>query len=693
MTGHYQSSSNNSNKNNNKNNNNNNNDKNNNNENNNNNNDEIQPLPQDVVGSQGGGGAPRIMRRRRNDAGVSSSSSSSSTFSSAIAATAAAASTSPTITTTTTTGLATTTPPSPTQPPLPPSSSSSCLAWDTKPAARAVGATTTTPATSTTRGTSTPTTPTPMETLTAETRAQLAELRVRARKHMDDAIQGMPMEQKQEYLEAMQKAPYLFESETDQLQFLRRCDYDIRQASHRLCLYWKERKALFGPDRAFLPLTLTGDGALTKDDVLSLQAGFPALLPETTDGRAVAYCDRRQFVPSLAADNRLRTLFYLVRILAEDERAQVEGVVMLILLVTPARVQEIDCAFVRKAFDLLVNAMPIKVKFHILNFPPKAATSAQSILKQYKVQDLILSYISNIMDVGLNFAEDMSMHFERDDGDLYQFMETELHMTKAGIPFTYGGDWNFVECINWSRKQALLEREQYKWTLMAANKSKKCANKASSSSPGGGNLKEIGSTASLTAETTTAASAAAKTAATSLTPAEEEQQRLSKKRANNVIQSRRKRERQRQELVSLTNECQQLQREKDLLQAQHRRLQSLWEKAQRHVPGWNDPKTSSSFPTPTTLPSPLRPVSSSFTSSGGRCGGWNGHTTTEPSSSSFHDSEEGDHVVCASNYVSSSSSSCKTSHGGRRHPPLKKRKTDSSDETDYHNNAREEASR
>ena len=382
-----------------------------------------------------------------------------------------------------------------------------------------------------------------------------------------------------------------------------------------------ERVALFGPDRAFLPLTLTGDGALSKDDILSLQAGFPALLPPTTTGQAVAYCDRRQFVPSLGADNRLRTVFYLMRLLAQDERAQVEGILVVILLVTP-RVQQVDYPFVRKAFELVLHAMPVKAQWHLLNFPPKPApstvsswssprttttttstssssSSSAALVKQYKVQDLISSYVQNLVQVGgLNFGTDMHVHFERSEGELLHVLESELHLTRSGIPQTFGGTWNFCECLNWCRKRALQERQEYKWTLLQAAKNKrkqqtkKKQQQQQQRTNDRNSTKSPKRTKSDDDETGTSKSCTGSHATiqqqqqqqSSAQEEEEEERRLSKKRATNVIQSRRKRERKRQEFLALTTESQQLKHEHAMLQAEHERLQSLWTLAQQQIP-------------------------------------------------------------------------------------------------------------
>ncbi|KAL7572403.1 hypothetical protein ACA910_006583 [Epithemia clementina (nom. ined.)] len=424
---------------------------------------------------------------------------------------------------------------------------------------------------------------------TSDHNDKLTELRTRARQHMDEAIRLLPLETKEAYLEALTKVPYLMEEESNPLHFLRRCDYNLWQASERLCLYWKERKALFGPDRAFLPLTLTGDGALNKDDVLSLQAGFPVILPGTTDnGQQVAYCDRRQFIPSLNAANRLRGIFYLIRVLAEDERAQVDGVLVFILLVTP-RVQEVDYAFVRKAFDLAVNVMPVKVKIHLINSLPKNLVSSTSPIlpgnnsgengnasqKTSKIHDIISKYVANILPVtGLGVAQDIQVHFERQPGELLALLESpQFGLKRSSIPHGLGGTWNFVEFISWCRKQALQEREKYKSALQAAAKNRRKQQQK----------RDLEDEEPVDLVTSDPQSNAAAT------------KNYHNKRATNVIHSRRKRERKRQELINLRREHEQLEQEHAVLKGEHARLQQLLEQAQQLVPNQPDILVESSL--------------------------------------------------------------------------------------------------
>ena len=56
--------------------------------------------------------------------------------------------------------------------------------------------------------------------------------------------------------------------------------FDPVKATHRLALYWKHRKAVFG-DRWLLPMTQTGTGALTRKAAEIVQSGFMALMSPT----------------------------------------------------------------------------------------------------------------------------------------------------------------------------------------------------------------------------------------------------------------------------------------------------------------------------------------------------------------------------------------------------------------------------
>ena len=107
--------------------------------------------------------------------------------------------------------------------------------------------------------------------------------------------------EKKDLLTAERKCPALLD-DAFKLQFLRTDLFNPQLAACRFVLYWKNRVQLFGPEKAFLPMTL--DGAM-KDDIDMLSKGFIRLLPgearvfwiessrfcaKTDDVRSVARC-------------------------------------------------------------------------------------------------------------------------------------------------------------------------------------------------------------------------------------------------------------------------------------------------------------------------------------------------------------------------------------------------------------------
>jgi hypothetical protein len=70
----------------------------------------------------------------------------------------------------------------------------------------------------------------------------------------------------------------MVKTETKFLDFLRTDDFDPWKAAKRLALYWKYRKYYFG-ERWLLPMTQTGSGALSMEDVKIMRTGYSVFLP------------------------------------------------------------------------------------------------------------------------------------------------------------------------------------------------------------------------------------------------------------------------------------------------------------------------------------------------------------------------------------------------------------------------------
>mmetsp|Transcript_88760 Transcript_88760/g.247022 ORF Transcript_88760/g.247022 Transcript_88760/m.247022 type:complete len:336 (-) Transcript_88760:305-1312(-) len=146
----------------------------------------------------------------------------------------------------------------------------------------------------------------------------------------------LPPELTETYFEAMEKVPHLVQQETDPLMFLRAEFFDVENAARRLAMHWKERKSLFGDDRAFLPMTMAPDGALgcSEADMRELQLGFVCRVPDDEYGRPVIFLDRANSTkdPNYQRDCWLRVLWYMVQVVCLKPEYQKSGYVVIINL-------------------------------------------------------------------------------------------------------------------------------------------------------------------------------------------------------------------------------------------------------------------------------------------------------------------------------------------------------------------------
>lgn len=85
-------------------------------------------------------------------------------------------------------------------------------------------------------------------------------------------------------------------------------NHPIRAAT-RLVKYWKERKAAFGAERWLRPMTITGNGALTMEDVDVLRSGVMVPL-ERPSGGMITLVDLAR-LPKQMDVSSLRIFFYL----------------------------------------------------------------------------------------------------------------------------------------------------------------------------------------------------------------------------------------------------------------------------------------------------------------------------------------------------------------------------------------------
>jgi hypothetical protein len=77
---------------------------------------------------------------------------------------------------------------------------------------------------------------------------------------------------KRYYNTARETVPDLVTTETEPRKFLQVSNGDIHKAAETIAFYWMNRHRCFG-ERWLLPMTQTGSGCLSREDIEGLRSG------------------------------------------------------------------------------------------------------------------------------------------------------------------------------------------------------------------------------------------------------------------------------------------------------------------------------------------------------------------------------------------------------------------------------------
>jgi hypothetical protein len=245
---------------------------------------------------------------------------------------------------------------------------------------------------------------------------------------MEQALKLMGSDKTQVLIDARREIPDLFAVESPPLRFLRAVDFDPQKAAERLAGYWKKRGELFGT-RTFLPLDLSGRGALDEKLVRIVKSGDMVLLPKDNEGRPVLFIPKERD-PALngSFEAQLRSFFYLMQVASENPRSQTEGVVV-IRKWAPA-------LFLTSTFHRIIDvgAAVLPVRFyshHVVCSPPTAGmrTYLESITsKMYGFSGQFVTQTTSVhlMDQEVQLKEDL-LNFD---------------LRAEDLPTSIGGQWD-----------------------------------------------------------------------------------------------------------------------------------------------------------------------------------------------------------------------------------------------------------
>ena len=150
-------------------------------------------------------------------------------------------------------------------------------------------------------------------------------------------------------------------------------------AAKRYIKYWDKRVEIFGPEKAFEPLTLA---KALRDDTVALSTGFFRLTgTKGKGGRNIVFCD-----PSLqdnadyTRESMVRTIWYVLHAALEDEDTQKKGFVF-IVYPWKSTTRHFDRELCNRIFACVKGCLPIRLSAMHFCHPTKIMLALFPIVK------------------------------------------------------------------------------------------------------------------------------------------------------------------------------------------------------------------------------------------------------------------------------------------------------------------------
>jgi hypothetical protein len=271
-------------------------------------------------------------------------------------------------------------------------------------------------------------------------------MKIQGNRQLEDAIKLISLDAKAAYMEALKRAPNLVATESDPIRFLRFEKYNAWAAARRLVTYWSSRKSIFG-ENAFLPLDLSGKGALDEGDLAFLNSGCAVMLPSDNKNRSVICIDRSKTIHG-KEDLCIRPLFFLLSAASENEMSQREGCIGLVVLNNPTGAI-FHRGNVNQAAELIRKALPLRLeKCHLLCCPPEPGAST--------FKDTFIP--KALRKMGKFFSRDAVVHAADTEAALFREL-LSYGLARKGLPSSIGGAFGLDKFVERQEQRGLVVKK------------------------------------------------------------------------------------------------------------------------------------------------------------------------------------------------------------------------------------------
>jgi len=374
--------------------------------------------------------------------------------------------------------------------------------------------------------------------------------------------------------EALRHVPHLVTRESSPCLFPKASSSDqedetIKADDDKLALYWTHRVQVFG-ERAFLPLSQTGKGALSQTEVDIMRRSEQwIVLPNDEEGRSVFFLNCSENICG-SYEERLRCLFYLLSVAVENKASQEHGVVVLVRMPDEGDPSHVDDS-VSETFEgflrLLVDVLPIKLCSMVF--------VSISTKRSSETQDLLDTFCNNL---GENIKSLASTYVASSKQDLVAALEARSFLRKS-LPTALGGSHGYENTLMWHRCRAAQEKTDFgsfPMCLVPPHVVKDVIESIAAKKVKTSNRRKRTSSASTT---TSCASRGPDEDDQENQEAEEERKRAIRER--NALYARRKYARRKIEKEVLQEQCSSLEKKNHALKIEQRKLDTLLQEAKK----------------------------------------------------------------------------------------------------------------